>query len=525
MAKSYMRKSKKGRGLVDLKALTTQLIESVKTVDSWNKDGINEYHPCVDISFKKPKLSAHTPSVKTKLYKRIAAHIKTELHDHKSKKPDNKLALSTYHKYLTTARSAVRAAGLSHNMLKANIKKLVAKYPDFTSELNSIPDSIPLVARHEKKKVLALLLEQNTPEADALYNELIKVAVEHQVISFLVKSDSQTKKRMNNIKENLDSRKKAVFNVVYSRIAAVINHCLSSSEMSKLAFGAALASGRRSIEVVHCGTFEAVGEHSIRFTGQAKRGYGVIAKPYTFPTVIKAERIVAAVEKLRASDQYKEMMASINPELLPQQINAKINTKTARSFNLVAKIMLDDKAKRNKQGNVVSDRTFKDSRAIAGTIALEKIFKVKEEYKNIDAQVFLKRFFGHDQYKEQANYSHLKIDFKKGSSFSPAKACAKPAQAKKPKKIVKPSNDLDISPLYDADIAIEKTGNAALSNLHERVKKLAAVTGMKLTQTFIYKGKKFNGKIEKAGSSLVVVKRYLALPAVKAAVAKYNKGL
>ena len=53
-----------------------------------------------------------------------------------------------------------------------------------------------------------------------------------------------------------------------------------------------IASGRRAIEVLLTGAFEAVGEYTVRFSGQAKKQTGVETDAYDIYTLIPASEFI-----------------------------------------------------------------------------------------------------------------------------------------------------------------------------------------------------------------------------------------
>lgn len=488
--------------------LIREVISKVQQIDSWTTDPATTVAALPGIDpVSRPKKSAHTPSVKAKYYDRTARSIKNRLFDSKAKAKDSKLRLSTFVKYLLFIRNAVRKDIGRHNPELPEITKdLCSRYPKYANLIKTLITHKEKRVNKVKTAIINKLVSMDKVDADNLASELTELAkngrLEHPIINFLRPTTAQLKRLKDMQAANLKERKsnKQTYNIHF--INRVIDECLDSDNFNELALGISLSTGRRAVEAVYRGKFEAKGEKEILFSGQVKKGKGVTAKPYPIPTLVDAERIIMAVEKLRNTARYKELSKEV--EKLPdEKRNDVLNLRTARMLNYHAKKKLTPNKKVDE-----SPVQYKNSRVIALQMAILKIMP-EPKYAHLDINEFVLRYQGHDHYTEFANYQDIAIE-------------DKPEPSKEEQHRVA---NADVSALQSADDAINNAGSKPLWKLHEKVKELAKETGLPLTQAFIYKGRKVNGEKKGGFSGLPMVKRYMGIPEVHEAINKYNKSI
>ena len=506
-------KIQRSRNIVNLDQLIKYTTDSIRQIEYWEKENTGELTASNGVhQIARPKRSAHTPSVKDKYFKRVATHVCNELYNSKAKKQESKLELSTFHRYLTKIKNKVRSGIARHNpALPSMVADLCVKYPQYSKLINKLITDKKKHVNKVKAAILSELNAMNKVDADNLYAEIDALSksgnIEHPIIKYLALTPAQAARRKANISARLTERKTNKQSYTLGFISDLIDTCLDSDNFNELALGVALATGRRSIEVVFRGKFEVKSKNEILFSGQAKKGKGVISKPFVIPVLVDADRIVKAVERMKATDRYNTILADVK-SLTDADKNDRINTIVARMLNHTAKRKLTPSLKADE-----SPVKFKDTRVIALQIAILKIMP-RKKYSKLDINEFTKRFEGHDSYEEFANYQHISIV----DAPAPVTKEVAPAPA------TSASVSADTSALSKADDVINGLGSKPLFKLHQRVKDLAHKTGLELTQAFLYKGRKINGATEKAGGSLDLIKKYLAIPEVDAAIKEYNKG-
>lgn len=490
----------------DVQWCIDEIVSRVKQIDYWTKENTDSLRAAKGTTqLARPKRSAHSPSVKLIQYERTAKVVRTKLYSNKSKKQSNLASLNYFYNTLNAIKQEIRLTVARHNpALPSIVDSWCIKYPKYSKIIRPLVEDTSKYVNKVRVSVYNKLVSLNKLDADELASELKVLAkngeLEHPIIKFLNLTPVEDTRRKTEISENLSNRKSNKQSYTLGFINRVATECLDSDDFNKLALGIALSTGRRAVEVIYQGTFEAVNSKCILFGGQAKKGRGVVIKPYKIPTLIDTALIIDAVKRLRSTDKYKALKKDLK-KIKPEKINKAINTSCSRMLNYTAKRVLDPDTKPKK-----SLVKFKDSRVIAVQAAILKIMPLPE-YKKMDINVFLERFNGHDGFKEFENYQHVTVT----DEQEPV--------PKKEKKINTPINALE-----QADEAINNTGKKVLGKLHNNVKALAERTGLELTQAFIYKGRKVNGVLEKAGGSLALIKQYMAIPEVADAISQYNKG-
>ncbi len=507
-------KHKKSRNVSGLPELKNYAVEGVKQVDYWDKSNTDDSDDLgKNPPFKRPSRSAHTPSVKTKYYKRIAQHIKNRLFDSKSKKSKT-ILLGTFRRYLSIIRREIKMKVNSHHPeFVSNIEKLCQAYPQYKDVVQHLPALDADTIGGEYKHALDVLKDKVKQDADAMYNKLRKIEYKHPIMAFLTISDVQYARWNEELNTNLAQRKNNQVEFNYHEIMKIIDYCFEKNDFYHLLTGIALATGRRAVEIVYQGDFKKKGQFELTFSGQAKKGVGIKTKPYNIPTVVDAGRIMKAFQTLRKSELYREIKKAHGDK--PEKIrNAAINQKIGRHSNYTAKRLLDPDATTASNGSVKSSRKFKDTRAIAVRIALDMIRP--ERFSHVDENAFIAAYCGHTSYKESSNYQHVKISTEPSQRKPTEQSVEKFTENKTKVKAV------DISALEAMDSLIEQTRDRGVMKQHQRVKALALRINWKLTQSAIYKGRKVNGEVIKAGGSLPIVKRYLAVRGMADAIKKHH---
>ncbi len=496
---------------VDLQAIKIMAVETCLFIESWSKDGKGEKaYSSESTHIKRPARSAHTKGVKAKAFQRLAKKIKNELFDDKRKKKANKIALTTYTAYLGDVREAIQLeTNLKSPTLFQDMQELKKKYPLFSKSFNAISRASAKNIKEIRKRELMVIQVSDAVIADKAYGELIKTNIHHPLIALLSPTERQSSVRKAKIAENRKMRKNNAVTISYANIEYVTKQCLKSDDFYELAIGVALATGRRAIEVIHTGIFKKSRlPHDLSFCGVAKKfGLKAAQEKHIIPTLFDSEIITDAVNKLRSTERYAGLIDDVGELSLKQQ-NVVINRRTAGGLNRAVRSLFN-----------TDELVFKDTRTIAGNVAVEKIAH-QERYANLDSGAFRTMYFIHQTYEEAVNYERVKIDFK--SKFKPVVK----KEVKKAKGAILISNP-DVSPFNEItnDLEfIEQKGMRVVIKLHNKlIAKLSKYGGFFLSVSSIYKGKKNGDELVRIGSNRIVVKRYMELPIVIEAVKKYHE--
>jgi hypothetical protein len=493
---------------VDLRGMAQYAVDAVKYIESWNAEKSNEITPKnKHITFSRPTLG-HRRGDKTKAYRHnVAPLIKRQLFESKK---GGQVALTTYHTYLSDIRKKLmRETGLKHHNLVKTIERLQKKYNHYSSTIQPLINCDAETVGLARSTALKQLMSEDNALAGKLYNDLVKIPVNHVLVDALVKTAAQRAKRNEMIDSNLSTRKQNVLDINYKQIQRITASGLASSDFIDLIIGVAFSTGRRAIEVIHTGSFKpSKGKNQIEFSGQAKKGYGVADTPYSVPVIVNPKAVIDAVDKLRSSERYRGMIKEIKDLPINEQ-NVIINRRVAGSLNKRIKELLNN-----------SPMTFKDTRATAINIALEKIFPLAK-YKKLDKNEFVRRYAGHDNYEEFKNYQHVKIDFINDEP-----------EIEEPEEVLASNPKCNTSALeaitkelmlINKSETIDGKSMLPVAKIHEKVIKTMSENCFFLSTASIYKGKKTSKGMIKIGGSRPVVIRYLNLPLVEKAVDQFHK--
>ena len=380
-------------------------VESCRYINSWNTERNNELpKPNLRLQkFSRPAKDKILPSTRTAAHKRLATKIKTALINDKRVKEGDKIAVSTYHAYLSDIRRHLKTeVNQVHHDLRETIQKLQNTYTDYSQTLQPIINANALTVGLAKSNALKELLAIQSADANDLYKKVHNTPINHVLVDALVKDSAQTAKRNNDIDSNLQKRKENTRSISYKSVMNAIDQLLVSEFYAELAIGIAFATGRRAIEVLLTGTFKpSKSKNEILFSGQAKKGHGVESKPYLIPTIVDAEKVITAVESLRSNKQLNDHIEAAKTKMNDRHItlNKALNSRVAGVLN----------RRINSLFGVREGMMYKDTRAIAINIAIARIFP-KDKYKDMDINVFVKNYAGHDDDDEFKNYQHIKVD-------------------------------------------------------------------------------------------------------------------
>lgn len=350
--------------------------------------------------------SQRTQSQKTKLYKRLSDKIKTALHEDGRKKDEDKVALTTYKRYLTKVRNAIKDAGFTHHSLTSDVARegtlprVMKDYPEYADLLAPVASepAETIGARiHEILKTIQA--DKGNKRRSKAYAAVKAMKTDHEVLYHLIMDDVQKADLADHSEAALIEKKTNTVSLAYADIQAMIKEGLQGTSYTKQAFSLALASGRRAIEILFNADFQKTGENRVMFDGQAKKQAGIEVEAYEIYTLIPADDFLKAFAAFRKLEPVAALHADFG-DMDREQRNTEINRRTAKTMNEAAKSLMKD-----------DQRMFKDSRAIYTRICIDQFWKTDEQWKDADEDVFAKHLLGHGDYAAQAHYKQFKIDY------------------------------------------------------------------------------------------------------------------
>lgn len=346
-------------------------------------------------------------SEKTKAITRLATHVKNRLHDDKRRKADEKIAPSTYRKYLTIVRRAVTEQNWVHHNLENQIATLSKRYPDYSEQLQSLEG----LAITPLREAWAALLNQVKKDGNNQAHQDIKsMKLDHEIMRHLTMpsatkeklEDEQTEQRYKKISHQVTISHNWLISTIYELLTKKSRVVAGESVFTynQLALGLALATGRRQIEVIYQGEIEKVNDHQVRFSGQAKkRGGADYSDSNVIYTLVDAGLVVSAWEALRALPEIQELDEFEGLNELAR--NTKINSRCSGNLNRIAKRVFG-----------ADSFVFKDSRDIWARAVHDLHYAEWRKKTKKSEDLFWKEMLGHEDEATQIGYKkfHLIYD-------------------------------------------------------------------------------------------------------------------
>lgn len=337
---------------------------------------------------------------KTKRLTRLARSFKNKLHDDGRRKASDRIAVSTFRRYMTRARKAVTAQNWRHHSFDQQVERLAKRYPAYADDMRALGELGDISAIRMAHR--ELLERIRSDDQDAAYEDVRAMKLDHEIMRHLTLSSAQKSTLAEEASEVLEERAVNTVTINYHWLMETVYELLSARDrlidgeyrayFSYLALGLALATGRRSIEVLKVGRIKKVGQYEVEFSGQAKRRGGVdYSDAYHIYTLVDADLVIEAWEELRSLPEASELQGLDNSE---------VNRRTAKTLNTLAKRILGS-----------DERVFKDSRAIWARLVFELHFSRDQRWKRVTEDVFWREMLGHEDMDTQRSYRAFKIDY------------------------------------------------------------------------------------------------------------------
>ena len=325
-----------------------------------------------------------------------------------------RLAISTYRKYITNLRNLVRDRNWRHHSLPTVIARYQQRYPAYNALLVALLQADAHTSGLKRLHLLNAATERQDPEAFAAFS---KIKTDHEACRHLFVGHMEKAVLEQEQADALHYRKTHTIKINPAGVLALIDDLLTRPtkqaglvfDYARLAIGIALATGRRTVEVIYTGAFAWFDENTVIFTGQAKKRAGTEEDGETrliIPTLVPATLVIASMEQLRQLATMQDLQ-----ERLAQQPNERlsrdlVNKVTAMNLNLKIKKLMGDSF------------TFKDTRAIYARMAYQRFFNT-HLWQHIDEDEFFRRLLGHQDYETIKAYRCIQLD-EAGLDFSTA---------------------------------------------------------------------------------------------------------
>lgn len=380
---------------------------------------------------------------------------------------------------------AIRAISLEDTNYKTSINNISKAFPDWSMELLHLKSEDKEGRSGEINKLLSTIVE-----CRLLYNEIGGLKIDHEVMRWLIKDDFASAESAETSASALSTKKAQTIDIDYPTIMSRCEYLLSPVNLSvwkweALATGIALATGRRSIEVLIQGEFEQTGKYSISFSGQAKERTGIDhTNKFEIYSLIDADKVISAIEVLRNYPNIKAMIKELN-EGRHYQFNELVHNRTATHLNNFMREMMSGA---NIDTGIGRNWVFKDTRAIYAAICFKLFFDTDDRWKNVDQDMFFQTLLGHSDPKAQAHYKQFKI---------------KRAGSKWKSIVAKKKDRLTELELFNNNEDIINSSRGSMIKMHDNVKALIKQNpNVKITQRIIK---------DNFGGNYATIKKYLAI--------------
>lgn len=361
--------------------------------------------------------SKSNQSTKTKKFKRLADKVKNKLHDDGRK--TKAIKVTTYKRYVSKVRNAIKETGLTHHSLHGKtaragtLARVIKDYPEYKDLLEGLKTEHAETIGALKNTILKnIQADKTNKRRGAAYKAVKAMNTDHEVLRHLFMDEVDMADWSTHKTDSLADKKQNTVDLNYNDILKTIRDGLSTSSYTRQAFALALASGRRSIEILFNAAFKLTGENTVSFEGQAKKQTGIETEAYEIYTLIPADEFIKAFEAFRNLPAIEKMHSDFS-DMNREERNTEINRRTAKTMNEAAKRAMDDNA-----------RVFKDSRAIYTRICLDTFFDSDSRWDDADEDVFTKHLLGHGDFTAQAAYKQFKIDYEAPESQTDIKPTA-----------------------------------------------------------------------------------------------------
>ncbi|HEQ3599481.1 TPA: hypothetical protein VGT19_005443 [Vibrio harveyi] len=284
---------------------------------------------------------------------------------------EGELASTSHYRYVTRLRRDIEESNLVNVECKQKLGDLVDSN-GLNKKLEHLAVALTETGTHrdckklveEAKKALQAKLKRSKKESTIkAVKQAIKDFSKIKIGSSILKGLSgggevlaQRDAREKDLKDKYQSRPR---NFAGLEVMGVIHKLLNEdNDWSSLTLGVALATGRRCVEVFHYGEFEEDARYSIKFKG-VRKSEAKANEEYTFPSLVESSLVIKAVEKLRASSKYKDVINKLSRGGYHEaEFARRINQAIANKVNLHINVKLNEVLPKPVKW------VFKDSRAI-----------------------------------------------------------------------------------------------------------------------------------------------------------------
>jgi integrase len=360
-------------------------------------------------------------------------------------KAEDAISPTTYHSYLTSIRNAIKETDRKHPSLLSTIKrkgylaKVISTLPAYENELIAISNMKATVIGEGVSRLKEQLHNDlKASDLDKAIDSVDSLLYNHPMITYMRKSKARREQRNNAENKSLEEKSRNMKKYNMPSVLKLAESLLESDSYTSLAWGLALLTGRRSVELLYQGGFEIIDINNVLFSGQAKKREGVKSESYPIPVLADSALIVKALDRLRALPEvsvYKTGSGTYQGEEVnysdlakrgSRHINTAINQRSNGVLNSKAKNLMGDGAE-----------VFKNTRGIYARYCSDTVRLDAKKWEGVNEDEFLKAILGHSSTKEIKHYRQVILSHEKNKEWLKVKEPEKEKKADKPKEKAK----------------------------------------------------------------------------------------
>jgi hypothetical protein len=251
-----------------------------------------------------------------------------------------------YTKLMEQYRNAIKDLGFKHHSIESHLKAFVLRHKEKVTEVETMLEhSLPLHVLRDN----FIKLRGDSVSGSMFRKELQSIKFEHHLFYLLEPKGAVKDWRKEDDKSSLKKKLNKSIKVNPDWVKGIVNDILNNNSPSErdLAIAIALATGRRTTEVMKTAKFKAVDNQTLLFSGQLKtknRKIFEVLDSYEIPCLVNAKLIVKALSRLRKAIgkdivKYKNVRGVVvqstvdNGDISDYQHNAAIDRRYNRSLN------------------------------------------------------------------------------------------------------------------------------------------------------------------------------------------------
>ncbi|WP_158379754.1 protelomerase family protein [Candidatus Williamhamiltonella defendens] len=210
-----------------------------------------------------------------------------------------------YSQLMQNYRNGIKALGFKHHAIKRHINTFLRKYSNTKEGLHKKLDPhLPI----EKLRENIILLRTNTVTGSDFRRDLLRLRIEHHAYYMFEPKSAIKDWIRDDDQKQLNKKLHTQILVNPKWVKTLVCNLLTKNEpsTSDLCIGIALASGRRLTEIMKTASLKVVDDKTLLFSGQLKTKNRYLFKKisrYQIPSMIEAEIVVKALDKLRQKTQ------------------------------------------------------------------------------------------------------------------------------------------------------------------------------------------------------------------------------